>query len=216
MLIKYTYAELYSAVKHTVSALLKHGLKPGDRVAAYSSNCVVRCRHFISADKCPDWLVHRKLLWHVSQQLQLGPYGSALPPTLDLTESWKGKVDPGRARSVITKLFRFSQIQPTILFAVDAVMLVDPQNCIRSLFAHISRSYNGKKHDHISKVAELLKGLDVQPKVIMIHAIPHAEDRTTWNSDYTPWADFIKEGEAANVGVTSTGEIEWHRGGLSM
>ena len=37
-----TYAELYDIVRDVVSALLYHGLKPGDRVASYSSNCIVR------------------------------------------------------------------------------------------------------------------------------------------------------------------------------
>ena len=37
-----TYAELYDLVADLVSALLSYGLKPGDRVASYSSNCVVR------------------------------------------------------------------------------------------------------------------------------------------------------------------------------
>ncbi|KAK7695798.1 hypothetical protein QCA50_000436 [Cerrena zonata] len=34
-----TYAELYELVANLVSALLSLGLKPGDRVASYSSNC---------------------------------------------------------------------------------------------------------------------------------------------------------------------------------
>lgn len=37
-----TYAELYSLVADLVSALLDLGLQPGDRVASYSSNCIVR------------------------------------------------------------------------------------------------------------------------------------------------------------------------------
>ncbi|KAF9568890.1 acetoacetyl-CoA synthetase [Agrocybe pediades] len=35
-----TYAELYELVADVVSALLHHGVKRGDRVAAYSSNCI--------------------------------------------------------------------------------------------------------------------------------------------------------------------------------
>jgi acetoacetyl-CoA synthetase len=37
-----TYAQLYDIVRDVVSALLYHGLRPGDRVASYSSNCIVR------------------------------------------------------------------------------------------------------------------------------------------------------------------------------
>ncbi|KAJ7904525.1 acetoacetyl-CoA synthetase [Mycena olivaceomarginata] len=35
-----TYAELYDLVSRLVSSLLANGLKPGDRVASYSSNCI--------------------------------------------------------------------------------------------------------------------------------------------------------------------------------
>jgi hypothetical protein len=36
-----SYAELYELVAALVSALLQHGVKPGDRVASYASNCIV-------------------------------------------------------------------------------------------------------------------------------------------------------------------------------
>jgi acyl-CoA synthetase (AMP-forming)/AMP-acid ligase II len=36
-----TYAQLYDLVADLVSALLSCGLQPGDRVASYSSNCIV-------------------------------------------------------------------------------------------------------------------------------------------------------------------------------
>ena len=39
---KVTYAQLYDMVRDVVSALLFHGLRPGDRVASYSSNSIVR------------------------------------------------------------------------------------------------------------------------------------------------------------------------------
>lgn len=35
-----SYAELYESVSQIVSALLANGIKPGDRVASYSSNCI--------------------------------------------------------------------------------------------------------------------------------------------------------------------------------
>lgn len=37
-----TYAQLYNLVADVASALLYHGVRPGDRVASYSSNCIVR------------------------------------------------------------------------------------------------------------------------------------------------------------------------------
>ena len=42
--IKITYAELYNATSDAVSALLSLGIKAGDRVASYSTNCIV-CAH---------------------------------------------------------------------------------------------------------------------------------------------------------------------------
>ncbi len=36
-----SYAELYTLVADLVSAFLARGLKPGDRIASYSSNCIV-------------------------------------------------------------------------------------------------------------------------------------------------------------------------------
>ena len=38
---KVSYAQLYDVVADLVSALLAQGLKAGDRVASYSSNCIV-------------------------------------------------------------------------------------------------------------------------------------------------------------------------------
>ena len=36
-----SYGDLYAVVADCVSALLSYGLKPGDRVGSYSSNCIV-------------------------------------------------------------------------------------------------------------------------------------------------------------------------------
>jgi acyl-CoA synthetase (AMP-forming)/AMP-acid ligase II len=45
---KCTYAELYELVAALVSAFHKHGVKAGDRVASYSSNCIVSIPHSFS------------------------------------------------------------------------------------------------------------------------------------------------------------------------
>ena len=37
-----SYAELYTLVADLASAFLARGLQPGDRIASYSSNCIVR------------------------------------------------------------------------------------------------------------------------------------------------------------------------------
>lgn len=49
-----TFAELYDLVADIVSSLLACGLKPGDRVGSYSSNCIVR----LSADHFMNRLIH--------------------------------------------------------------------------------------------------------------------------------------------------------------
>ena len=38
---KYTYLQLHNLVADLVSALICHGVKVGDRVASYASNCIV-------------------------------------------------------------------------------------------------------------------------------------------------------------------------------
>jgi hypothetical protein len=79
--------------------------------------------------------------------------------------------------------------------------------------------YNGKVHDHLSKLSGLLTGLEkasgLKPKVIVIHTIPHPEDRSKWASSdenaYVAFEDFVKEGKEAKLGRTAEGEIEWVR-----
>ncbi|KAJ7700102.1 acetyl-CoA synthetase [Mycena rosella] len=148
-----TYAQLYELVSRLVSSLLANGLKPGDRVASYSSNCIENVAS----------------IW-VSAAADFGPAGV---------------------------LERFEQVQPTFIFAVDAVV------------------YNAKVHNHLSKLTTLLLGLeeksDVPPKIVIIHPIPGAEDRSAWKEGWVGWDDFIREGEIEKLGRSSSGEILWHR-----
>ncbi|KAG7096942.1 hypothetical protein E1B28_004340 [Marasmius oreades] len=96
-------------------------------------------------------------------------------------------------------LERFQQVQPTFIFAVDAVV------------------YNAKVHDHTGKVTSLLSSLNdvsaLKPKVIIIHTIPnpHPEARNGWKNDWVSWEDFIKSGQEARLGHDDTGEIKWAR-----
>ncbi|KAJ6539357.1 acetoacetate-CoA ligase [Mycena capillaripes] len=156
---RFTYAQLYELVSQLVSALLANGLKPGDRVASYSSNCIENVALCLATTAVGA-------IW-VSAAADFGPAGV---------------------------LERFEQVQPTFIFAVDAIV------------------YNAKVHDHLAKLSALLSGLDaksVNPLKIVI--IPYAKDPSTWKEDWLSWDDFIGQGEADKLGVTPSGEIRWHR-----
>ncbi|GLB33820.1 putative acetyl-coenzyme A synthetase N-terminus [Lyophyllum shimeji] len=95
-------------------------------------------------------------------------------------------------------LERFEQVQPKFIFAVDAVV------------------YNAKVHRHTAKLSVLLSGLSkkgITPsKVIIIHTIPHPEDRGDWLPGWISWDSFLADGGECKLGRTSSGEIEWRRG----
>ena len=55
---KVTYAQLYDLVADLVSALLAQGLKPGDRVASYSSNCIVSIQFNSFMSTCYSQIRH--------------------------------------------------------------------------------------------------------------------------------------------------------------
>ncbi|TFK23288.1 hypothetical protein FA15DRAFT_472442 [Coprinopsis marcescibilis] len=71
---KCTYADLYKLVADIASALLHYGLKPGDRVASYTSNCIVshlrRSRMYtsISSGKCGSLSRHNRPRWYMGQR----------------------------------------------------------------------------------------------------------------------------------------------------
>ncbi|KAF9462660.1 acetoacyl-CoA synthetase [Collybia nuda] len=159
---KCTYLELYSLVSDLVSALLEHGLKEGDRVASYSSNCIENV--------------------------------AACLATTAIGGIWVSAAADFGSEGVIE---RFEQVQPKFIFSIDAVV------------------YNAKVHRHIPKLSAVLAGLSqksiVPTKVIIIHAIPEAEDRNDWASDWVSWGAFIKQGQSSQLGQTPNGEIEWNR-----
>ncbi|KIK06693.1 hypothetical protein K443DRAFT_246951 [Laccaria amethystina LaAM-08-1] len=154
-----SYAELYSLVADLVSAMLHYGLKPGDRVASYSSNCIENVAACLATTAIGG-------IW-VSAAADFGPEGV---------------------------LERLEQVQPTFLFAVDAVV------------------YNHKVHQHLPKVSTLLSGLALKsPKVVIIHAIPHAEDRSQWQEEWLGWDNFLEQGRKLQLGRSADGEIKWNR-----
>ncbi|KAF8655274.1 hypothetical protein AX16_003174 [Volvariella volvacea WC 439] len=94
-------------------------------------------------------------------------------------------------------LERFEQVQPKFLFAVDAVV------------------YNGKVHPHIPKLNALLAGLakqDSRPKVIIINSSTSQPGRQAdWADEWRDWEAFLADGQAAKLGRTPSGEVEWYR-----
>ncbi|KAJ8086639.1 hypothetical protein PM082_005462 [Marasmius tenuissimus] len=179
-----SYGELYDLVKHLVSALLASGFKAGDRVASYSSNCIASTRlitgHFGPASG------------HIYENV------AACLATTALGGIWVSAAADFGPEGVLE---RFQQVQPTFIFAVDAVV------------------YNAKLHDHIGKVTSLLSSLndtsssDCDPKVIIIHTvpIPHPNGRSGWKQDWVAWEDFVETGRDAALGSDESGEIEWAR-----
>lgn len=91
----------------------------------------------------------------------------------------------------------FEQVHPSLIFAVDTVI------------------YNGKVHDHLGKLSVLLSKLSVKPKVVVIHSIPHEQDKSKWQHTFVDWSDFVKQGRESGLGQTPSGEIEWHRGSFN-
>lgn len=157
-----TYADLYAMVADLVSALLMLDLKPGDRVASYSSNCIENVIACLAATAIG-------CIW-VSAAADFGTQGV---------------------------LERFEQVQPRVIFAVDAVV------------------YNGKVHHHLPKLQSLLSGLSdrcsLDPVVVVIQSV---RDASGWDTKWVSWNTFISKGKSNSLGRTSEGEIEWCRQGF--
>ncbi|KAF8195880.1 acetoacetyl-CoA synthetase [Mycena galopus ATCC 62051] len=151
--------QLYDLVSRLVSSLLANGLKPGDRVASYSSNCIENAALCLATTAVGA-------IW-VGAAADFGPAGV---------------------------LERFEQVQPKFIFAVDAFV------------------YNAKAHKHLPKLTLLLAAKSLNPaKIVIIHPIPHMEDRSAWKEGWVSWEDFLLEGEAKKLGRAPSGEILWHR-----
>ncbi|KAJ3997023.1 acetoacetyl-CoA synthetase [Lentinula boryana] len=161
-----TYAELYSLVAHVVSALIHHGVKAGDRVASYSSNCIENV--------------------------------AACLATTALGGIWVSAAADFGAEGVLE---RFEQVQPKLIFTVDAVV------------------YNAKVHNHISKLKSLLSGLNevlsTKPKIVVVSTGLEGIDRADWHDDWVDWSDFVCQGQDVKAGRTEDGEIKWYRGSFN-
>ncbi|KAF9075793.1 acetoacyl-CoA synthetase [Rhodocollybia butyracea] len=161
-----SYGQLYTLVADLVSALLYHGIQPGDRVASYSSNCIENVAACLAATAI-------SAIW-VSAAADFGPEGV---------------------------LERFEQVQPKVIFTVDAVV------------------YNAKVHNHISKLESLLAGMNTvnaKPKVVIVSTgLLQGTDRAAWDSDWADWEAFVRQGQDVKLGCSAQGEITWHRGNFN-
>ncbi|KAH7914344.1 hypothetical protein BJ138DRAFT_1079714 [Hygrophoropsis aurantiaca] len=94
-------------------------------------------------------------------------------------------------------LERFEQVQPKVIFAVDAVV------------------YNAKVHPHIPKLKSLLSGLrercSSDPKVVIIRTTLMPDATSEWNDDWVDWSKFVHPSE--DKGPFDR-EIEWSRQGF--
>ncbi|KAF9190479.1 hypothetical protein BGZ51_006896 [Haplosporangium sp. Z 767] len=70
-------------------------------------------------------------------------------------------------------LDRFSQIKPKLLFSINAVV------------------YNGRPHDHTQKLRQVLDGLDMVEKVILIPFVPSLPCDASSFDKGTTWSEFL-------------------------
>ncbi|KAI7861446.1 acetoacetate-CoA ligase [Spinellus fusiger] len=131
-----SYDALYQQVLKCAEAMKKMGIKVGDRVAAYISNCPEAIVAMLAANS-------------------LGAVWSSTSPDFGTA----GVLD------------RFSQIEPRILFSINAV------------------HYNGKLLDHTVKLNTIAQGLSSVEKVIVI---PFVRDHKGQAVDKSQsWNDFL-------------------------
>lgn len=228
-----SYAELYQLVTALVSALLQHGIQPGDRVASYSSNCIVSLRTFtpgydsqhhfmiyIFLGKCGSLPCYSGYWWYLGQcrrrlrirrrfgTVRNGKHDVTVIFTVMCLRSASNRYSP----KSFLRLMLWCKWWSCVLFGWYQVFF--ELACTR-WFIHF-HSYNQKVHDHLSKLYPLLARLSTtnggySPKVIIIHAIPHPEDRSHWLAGWLGWETFLEEGRKCKLGLTSEGEVEWKR-----
>lgn len=158
--------ELRKQVAQAVKALRSRGVKVGDRVASYSSNCSANVIAFLATAAIGA-------IW-VSSAADFAPEGV---------------------------LERLQTVRPKVLFAVDGVR------------------YNGRTHDHLSKVTEVVQGL--QKKALpedqdldAVVIIPYLEEigatspRTP--NKFTSWSAFLEEGAAGKEGEIDFEQLDFN------
>ncbi|KAF9175329.1 hypothetical protein BGX21_008798 [Mortierella sp. AD011] len=87
-------------------------------------------------------------------------------------------------------LDRFSQIKPKLLFSINAVV------------------YNGRPHDHIQKLSQVLEGLEMVEKVILIPFVPSQPCEASAVDKGITWSDFLAtSGESSTVEPSAKQEL---------
>ncbi|KAF9201722.1 hypothetical protein BGZ49_008075, partial [Haplosporangium sp. Z 27] len=86
-------------------------------------------------------------------------------------------------------LDRFSQIKPKLLFSINAVV------------------YNGRPHDHVQKLRQVLEGLEVE-KVILVPFVPSQPCEGSSVDKGTTWSEFLAtSGEDISAPSSETQEL---------
>ncbi|KAL7282438.1 hypothetical protein ACG7TL_003909 [Trametes sanguinea] len=186
-----SYAELYALVSDLVSAFLAHGLQPGDRIASYSSNCVVRIRRIRIY---PLFRQELFLQMHYASPPNAAENVAACLACAAIGCIWVSAAADFGAEGVFERL---EQVQPKLIISVDAVV------------------YNAKVHPHLPKLKDLLAKLSerakLHPEVVVVRHPFNVSSRDEWDSTWKDWADLIAEGQEKKLGRTPEGEIEWRR-----
>jgi hypothetical protein len=154
----------------------------------------------------------------VSRLLQSAAFGSARLLISVLLVSWNGMMLTRLAVISwdVDSRDRLEQVQPKIIFSVDAVVYVAilfsmPAFCL--ILTKLYR-YNHKVHPHLPKLSQLLAGLPNKIpdlKVVVISVLNQPRDRQLWDTDWVGWEDFVKEGRQHKLGRSLSGEIKWNR-----
>lgn len=164
-----TQRQLRSQVACAVHALRKRGIKRGDRIASYSSNCTSTVVAMLATAALGA-------IW-VSSAADFAPQG-----VLDRLES----------------------IRPKVLFGVDGVR------------------YNGRIHDHIEKVKEVVRGLaasrskeeqDLEAVVIIPYLSQigsKSKDATVLEDDWIGWDALINEGKEKQDGQIEFEQLDFN------
>ncbi|TCD66991.1 hypothetical protein EIP91_000671 [Steccherinum ochraceum] len=185
-----SYAELYTLVSDLVSALLAHGLKPGDRVASAQEATYTLKGCYKLSNKCKG---NNPLSFGVLARGRLDENVAACLAATAIGCIWVSAAADFGPEGVLE---RFEQVQPKIIFSVDAVV------------------YNAKVHPHLPKLKSLLTGLSdrasLHPTVVTIH-VPATGHRAALEPGWIAFENFVSLGKEKKLGRTADGEIEWAR-----
>ncbi|KAL8569148.1 hypothetical protein ACOMHN_020275 [Nucella lapillus] len=194
--VKKTHRELRDSVARFAAAMRAMGIRKGDRVVGYIPNCTEAVEAMLAAasigavwsSTSPDFgvvvmiikvclSVNIKVCLSVIIKvcLSVNIIKVCLSVNIKVCLSVNIKV----CLSVIIKgvLERFTQIQPKLIFSVNAV------------------HYNGKVHAHLDKVTQVAKGLNDLEKVVVIPFVQEASMDLSQMQNACTLKEFLELGE---------------------